>query len=99
MRSVNINFDGETHNITPDFSFVEKLETRFTPIDFLKQVETYNPKLSDVAWVLYCALPVKMSYKEVGEKVLEDRSEAIASATDIVISVLNTGPEKPIKKK
>lgn len=88
--------------MSPNFSVLERIEQRFTVLDFLDEVRKSNTKLSNVAWVLFCAISEsgeKLVYSDFGEVVMEHRTDAILAATDIAIAMMTAGPEKESKKK
>lgn len=102
MRTVTLTIQGEQIEVATTFGMIERIETRFGIMEFLNDVAKGNYKMSSIAWVLYCALAVngdKRKYSEVGEYVIDNFSEAVAAATDVVTTATNVGAEKPAKKK
>lgn len=101
-RKIQIEFKGEIHEVIPSFAVMERIEQRFTLLDFARGVSVMNPKFSDVAWVLYSCLVengIKVTHDDVGEYVMDERSKATESATEIIATMLDSGPEKVSKKK
>lgn len=86
----------------PNFDFIERVEQRFTLLEFLHDTTNANIKISRVAWVIYCALKANeydATYNDVGEDVRQDLAEANLAAIDLVSSSLQGNPKKEIKKK
>jgi len=100
-RVVQFTYDGEEYEVTPDFSFIERIESRFTLLEFLKGAGS-NPKVSYIAWVIYCALTgsgQKVKYNDIGDWCAENLVDANLAATEIASAAFSGGPEKPSKKK
>lgn len=101
-QHIDIVLSDKDYSITPNFDMLERVEQRFSLLEFLGSVQSGKTKFSMVAWVLYCAFNAngyKIGYPEVGDIVMEDLPKATVEATSIITEMLGSGPEKPIKKK
>lgn len=101
MRTVNIDYNGTETEVKTDFSVIERVEQRFTFIDFLREVSSGNPKITSIAWVLYCALlstGEQVQYSEIGQYAVDNFAEASMGATKIADACLTGAPEKSTKK-
>jgi hypothetical protein len=97
---LTVKFAGESFEVRPAFAVIEKIEQRFTLLDFLRSVN--NQKYSNVAWVLFCTFAgngIKKTYEECGEYVIANLLDATLAATEIVSAAIGVGPEKESKKK
>ena len=101
-RSIAVEVDGEKRDLTVPFEAIERIESRISILDFLRSAARYNPKISDVAWVVYCVLSSngdKRTYSQVGEYVVDNFGEASIIATEVSNNIFGAGPEKTDKKK
>lgn len=101
-RKVTIELGGRSYAVTPDFEVIGHIEDRFDLMSFINSFRMQKMKTKDVAWVLFCALSnigEDLSYNDVGNIVLDDITQAQLAAIEIVTAAVNSGPEKPSKKK
>ena len=87
----------ENYEVKATFETIEMIEQRFDLVSFLQSIGTKRPKMSDVTWVLYCAIVkagYKVKYNDLGEIVQGDLWEAAASAAEFTQVALEAGPEK-----
>jgi len=102
MRSLTITVDEKEIEVTPSFSVIERIETRFGLMEFLKEVSRGTPRVSNAAWVIYCATSAAgddTKYKDIGQWALDNYANALSAATDIVTTATNVGSQNPPKKK
>jgi hypothetical protein len=102
LRTVVIEFDGAEYTVPATFGTIERIEERINLFSFMRDASTNKPRIRDIAWVIFCALSQageKVSYADIGDKVLADFPTSYAAATLIAAEAVNGGPEKPSKKK
>ena len=99
---VIVKLNGKEYECKPNFAFIERVEERFTLLEFLHATTKANIKISQVAWVIYSALRAndyEVEYSKVGEEVVKELAEANISAIELVSGSLQGGPKQEIKKK
>ena len=89
-KRIEIKVDQETHSVLADFDFIDRVEQRVSLMAFLQDLESGRMKISDTAWVLFCALngtESKLQYREIGEWCLanfEKSAREVAKLLDEV---------------
>jgi hypothetical protein len=99
---MNFRIGPKEYDCKPNFDFIERVEERFTLLEFLQNTTKGNIKISQVAWVIYSALRAndyEADYRELGQVVTEHLADANLAAIELVSGSLNGGPKQEIKKK
>ncbi len=104
-KSVAIEFGDKTYEVVADFRFIDRVEDRFTLIEFADSLDRSNPKVRNIAWFLWCAIRDQdpdVRVEDIGNRIIDSYNE-LAKASNacrlILGSIFTAGPEKGVKVK
>ena len=99
-KEIEFSLAGKIYRVTPNFQFVDLVETRFDFDSYAQRLSLGKTRISDIAWIIYSALRSNgndLEYNKVGDLVLETPLAEIAKTTaDLIGAVLYNGPESPL---
>lgn len=94
-KIVDINYKGKSYDCIGNFEFINRVEQRLNVALFEAQATAGSPKVSDMAWIIFCALRPhidKLEYFEVGDEMLSDMEYYGQVVGDLIQATFSAAP-------